>query len=461
MIYKGYFKFDGINHPGECEIDSNNSIHLTIHESGRAGFKKKITGFANNKILNLYNCYLVDHGIGYYKFQTSYITINDFSLNLGTYEYCKHIQNFRFTFKPLDEWLKIKVLNRINNDIKIEFPEPIQLYSNDVLKIEIKYFQEDEIYGNNINKLTIKPYICVESTPDLDYKKIMKLVQIITRFFAILIGFTDNVNEIKFFENYKGRTLSNRESTLVINSNFSNKYKIRDGYPEAKLRTYFEDVNEEISIMFTRWYKNYDKYKEPINYYFSPYLGNLIEEEFLVLTKCLEKISISMQSQKEINKKNRKLHNLVTKFYKIHKQEILDSAKKSKFKGYVDKIDEIHEEVANSIIYNYNNRIALADRIKSFDNDKELEKHFKPCHVKRMQENLTVYNYIGNTRNYYTHLDKSKPIILDEYLSEYIRVLEKILIKEFFKIILDDNDFLQKCLKKDEYLNCYDYDDIV
>ena len=41
MIYKGTFYFDKKNHPGECEIDDNNNIYLTINESSINGYKKK------------------------------------------------------------------------------------------------------------------------------------------------------------------------------------------------------------------------------------------------------------------------------------------------------------------------------------------------------------------------------------------------------------------------------------
>lgn len=41
MIYKGRFKFDGKNHPGECEVDDNNNIYITINESNINEYKKK------------------------------------------------------------------------------------------------------------------------------------------------------------------------------------------------------------------------------------------------------------------------------------------------------------------------------------------------------------------------------------------------------------------------------------
>lgn len=40
MIYKGRFKFDRKNHPGECEVDDNNNIYLTINESNINEYKK-------------------------------------------------------------------------------------------------------------------------------------------------------------------------------------------------------------------------------------------------------------------------------------------------------------------------------------------------------------------------------------------------------------------------------------
>ena len=41
MIYKGKFYFDKKEHPGECEVDDENHIYLTINESDINGFKKK------------------------------------------------------------------------------------------------------------------------------------------------------------------------------------------------------------------------------------------------------------------------------------------------------------------------------------------------------------------------------------------------------------------------------------
>ena len=57
MIYKGTFYFVKKNHPGECKIDDNNNIYLTINESSINGYKKKITGFAGNEYISLYNCF--------------------------------------------------------------------------------------------------------------------------------------------------------------------------------------------------------------------------------------------------------------------------------------------------------------------------------------------------------------------------------------------------------------------
>ncbi len=55
MIYKGKFHFDKKYHPGECEIDKDNHIYLTINESDINGYKEKIIGNASNESLTLYS----------------------------------------------------------------------------------------------------------------------------------------------------------------------------------------------------------------------------------------------------------------------------------------------------------------------------------------------------------------------------------------------------------------------
>ena len=268
MIYKGEFRFDRKNHPGECEIDNNNNIYLTIHESSINGYKRKIEGVASNENLTIYNCRLVGHGIGYYKYQAGHM-VTGMNINYGRIDLNNYIQDFRFTFNPLDEWLGIVTIKNNDKSIEINIPDDIELYNINGLKIVIKYYREDDgIYENTVRNLKVKPYVCVESDRVLKIGKIMEYIQIITRFFAILMGYSGNVNKIKFHKRYKGKIIMESiENELIINTDFSNCYYNRQGYPTFNLRTYYNELPEKIDVLFIKWFHEYEKYREAIIMY--------------------------------------------------------------------------------------------------------------------------------------------------------------------------------------------------
>lgn len=458
MILKGDFYFDKRRHPGECEIDEKNNIYLTINESSINSFKGKITGIANNRRLSIYDCMLIDHNIGYYKYRANYLT-EEGMIKLENIDLSKNIFNFRFTFEPLNEWLGFDTLLEKEDTININIPETIVLYDNNGLKIEIKYFRDgDIIFNNTINNLRVIPYICVESSKIIKVNIIMDYIQMITRFFALLMGFSCNVNCIMFKSRYKEyKPIKYIENTLIINADLSNCYDISAGYSYNNLRTYYNQLTEKIDIMFNRWFENYKKYKEAILFYYSAYNTHAIESDFLNMCKCLEKISYLKDNRNEQARKNKRLHELIIKFYAEHKKELIDSLKKSEFKKkYVNKIDEIHEEIANSIVHQYRTRIDLSKRINDLDVNDELISIFRENDVTSLHKSSTVYDYIAYTRNYYTHLDKDKPIIKNIYFPKYNRILEKLFIKELLKIIIVDMDYINNVIKNDNYLTIYD-----
>ena len=456
MVYKGSFKFDKSNHPGECQISKDNNIYLIINESDFNGYKRKIEGYADNKYLKIYDCRLVDNGKGFYKYQVAYL-VDGTDIKIGKVDFINNIQDFRFTFDPLEEWLNIDTLESNDNSIKINIPDDIYLYDKDGIKIKIKYFREENvIFGNTIEKLKIRPYICIETTKIMKVDRIKKYVQMVTRFFALLMGFTGNVNNIKFHKRYNGEIIMQSiEDNLIINVDFSNCYGIRDGY--SSFRTNYNDCNGKLDILFSKWFETYEKYEEAINLYFIPYKANLVEEEFLNISKCLEKISIAKEDKKAKIRKNKQFHKIIEDFYKKHKLELINNLKKSSFKKkYIDNIDEIHEEIANGLVYKYSHRVTLSKRIKDLDSDRGLIHHFENRHITKYKDTLTIYDYIANTRNYYTHLDNCKFILKNKYIPEYCRIMEKILIKEMLKFIIDDANYIDEKLKKDNYLTVYD-----
>ena len=465
MVYKGIFYFDKKNHPGECEIDDNNHIYLTIHESDLNGYKKKITGIAGNEALTLYNCCLISNGIGYYKYRISYIVKNGINIKYKNVDFNKHIQNFRFTFNRLDEWLGIKTIIKNENEIKFNIPNDILLYSDDKLKIYIKYFEEKcTLTDTSIRNLSIVPYICTKSTCVMSIEKITMYIQMITRFFALLIGYSEQVRTIKFHKMYNGQNImGDIEDEIVINTDFSNRYYNKIGYSKFNLRTYYNNISENIMMLFGKWYNIYfnKRYKEAIFFYYSPYKSQTIEDDFLTIMKCLEKFSYATDNIKEKKKKNKNLKNILCDFYDKNKITLEKTMKDRGFKKeYIKNIEDIHEDIANAIVYRYDTRVKLSSRIKALDKNNIITKRFNYKHCKKKDVNCNVYDYLSNTRNYYTHLDTNDCILRDEYLPGYIRRLEKIFINNLLLLIINDEDYVKKVLDKDEYLSIYDNRDI-
>lgn len=464
MEYKGKFYFDKDNHPGECQIDNKNNIYLTINESDINGPKKKIVGNAGNEHLVIYNSRLIGNGVGYYKYQSEYL-VKGLNIKYRNVDFSKHIQDFRITFSPLDEWLGFSVLKIKEDGIEFDIPDDIILYHTANLEIKIKYYKENfQIETNGIKNIKIVPYVCFQSSQVISIKKMMFLIQLTSRFFATLIGFTGNIHDIKFHYSYRGKKLfEGIENELIINADFSNCFDIRQGYSTLHLRSYYKDF-KDINDLFQMWFKLYHKmeYQEAFIYYFNPYKNKTIEDAFLVLMKCLEKISISKEDKKRKKKRNEQLYVIVDDFYKNYGKNLVNELKKNDFKKqYVKNIKDIHDEIANQIVYKYDNRTNLSIRIKDLDGQKKLEKHFQKKHIENLtRDDLNIYDYLTKTRNYFTHLDKKENIISTDYLSGYCRLLEKVLIKSFLSLIINDKDQVGKIMDEDEYLNLYNDRDV-
>lgn len=465
MIYKGTFYFDKKNHPGECEIDDNNNIYLTINESSINGYKKKITGFAGNEYISLYNCFLIGNGIGYYKYRVGHVVKKGICIKYKNVDFSKHIQSFRFTFNRLDEWLNIKTIIKEKNEIKFNIPNDILLYNNDKLKIYVKYFEENcNLTDTSIKNFNIIPYICVSSDYIMSIEKIMIYVQMITRFFALFMGYSSQVRLIKFHKMYKGKNfMGDIEDEVVINTDFSNWYCNHLGYPTFNLRTYYNCISDSIIKIFSKWHDIYfnKSFKEAINVYYSPYKSHTIEDDFLTIMKCIEKFSYATENIEEKEKKNKAFKNILQRFYEENKISLEKAMKDNDFKKeYIQNIDNIHESVANAIVYQYDRRVKLASRIKKIDKNNIMPKRFEYKQCKKEDSKSNVYDYLANTRNYYTHLNTKDYILKEEYLPGYVRRLEKIFISNLLFLVIDDEKYVEDVLNKDEYLSIYDNRDI-
>lgn len=105
-------------------------------------------------------------------------------------------------------------------------------------------------------------------------------------------------------------------------------------------------------------------------------------------------------------------------------------------------------------------RKTLDVKLKEMDEYQELERILNNKDIINVDnkkcENMNVYNYIANTRNYYTHLSSNNSnIISDNVLSKYIRSLEKIIVHNLMKEIQLDENIISNLLQTDMYLNAW------
>ena len=204
MQYTGNFLFDKKIHAVTCSISDDNNIYTIVHETDINGYKRKISGWAGNNYITIYGSRMVDYGKDYYKYQSQYATICSIKLNLTKSDLINNIYDFKFCFSPLNEWLETNTIFLENNKIKLLMPDDIILMNNSDVSIKIKYFKngiEGISEATTLKNIEITPYIVVKSTKKISIKGVMNYIQMITRFFATLIGYTGNVKEI-YFHNY-------------------------------------------------------------------------------------------------------------------------------------------------------------------------------------------------------------------------------------------------------------------
>lgn len=461
MEVYGTLKFNNGAHPGKCEIDDRNNIIVTVYESDLNDGTDVILANLKSSYYEIYNNKLIENGVGYYKFLASYLFKGgNFNSKIDW-----NIKKFEFTFAQLTQWLDFSIIKEFENEVTVEIPEDIILLDNEDIKIKIRFNKETEKTKNNTKiNIRVDAYSVVESKKVFSVDEIVKSIQIITRFFAIIIGYTENVRNIITYEceqfEYK--------RSLIINTDFSNNSDAKYSYNLYKFRTKWSDFEaSNFKRLFNNWWnlnKN-DNFFIVIQQFYSPYVGRCLEEKFLANVRVIEEL-YELKNEGEKKEIEESLRIDLGKFYQKHRDELKEiisnnTQLKSKYvRNYLNKTEQIHQDLINSVIGAYNMRKTLDVKIKEMDECHELEKISNEEDFINVDDeknkNMNVYSYIAKTRNYYTHLSSDNSnIISDNILSKYIRALEKIIVHSLMKEIQLDEDIIRSILETDMYLNAY------
>lgn len=456
MEFKGKWRINNKEYAGTCLIDERNDITLTIHKSGLEKAQEIIVGDTDKGEVVLYNTFLIDNAPGYFKYRACSATNSLASIKMEDDLYLKKVNmvsKIKFKVSGLDRWLnKEKFIFAQEDEIKIIHMDDIVLLDNGEVKITIRY----ETMGthnigkaNNLHMIKKEPYIFVESSNLMSCNQIYNFVKLVNRFFSLMIGYCEDIDVIccdwKFGEcNYLP------EFDLYLN-NPSNHNLRRKKIYEGKPRVSYSAVEQNIDIIFKNWYLLYtnSKYRFPLNIYFLPNNNSILEEHFLQICKVVEYLYNvdNMTDRKKIEG----LTEHLSEFFGKNSDELKETLQSCGINSkYIKNIGRITENIIESFVNCYKDRVNLDQKILRLDKNGLVKKLFKEQHIiNRTSGSIDGYNAIRKTRNYYTHLDECEDIIDIEHVGKYDKVLEVIIIRLLLEKLDINDEEIEKSLSED------------
>ena len=211
------------------------------------------------------------------------------------------------TSYPWKFWLRKNGFNsdfsRLNDtdfDYSFQYSKPksIDLFENEVLKIEIFFRASFSHTAEEYILLREDPILNIDFSSEKDLKEVFKYRQLIERFFMILW------EEPHLF------------SSSEVLSTDKSIFEIHDGRQEVGIRTHsamkFDEYIENSSTWFSSWVKVSEKYDYPIMTFFFALTGYRmdIHSKFLNFIFALEQFHmICIRDLEPLSKKNEKMYN--------------------------------------------------------------------------------------------------------------------------------------------------------
>lgn len=338
-----------------------------------------------------------------------------------------------FSVINLREWIGEPKIEKIGDSI-----EPILIEESDK-KVTIEFIY---IKFNEFPYIEYKPLIKIKYNNKVNIDIVEKDISIITRFFSVLIGRLDGVEDIGIklngMEKYY-RYYSTREYVHLNQEEYKELYSLEG-------RTRYKNLSNNLSEYYANWKKFYQDYKNVmINYfYFLSKPLTCIEDEFTTWCQIYDGLSIH-ESHIDLDAKELK-------------KDILPILKKKELKGLMDdafkKAGSKYkpEKVATWIKDGFIIRKAFGDRLKDIceRNFNFIDRNLQDINF-YSEKGKDIYYHINKTRNYYIHLKEDDEDVLN---IEQMYRLNKLLCSTFIAVILNNLGFSESemkiILKKDD-----------
>lgn len=315
------------------------------------------------------------------------------------------------------------------------------LYPRDIIEVqENKIYIQTYLYEELSGVAQTKSMINVILDEPISIGKAEEYISCILKFFAILIGRIDHLEEIYL-------KLDNVEEYVTYYTTMNNSHMTQYDIPIISTRTSYKYLSNDIKFYYSKWCEFYQSYKIVIDHYFKLHatLPLTIEDMFLAWCNIYDGYWIHGN---EIDRKSKKFEKEVKKLLK--EEEIYDLFTKL-FSEYNLKFEPW--KVAQKIKKEIETEKSLGEVLKVIfkDNYDLISKNINDmkCGNEEINEE-TIYGYINRTRNFYTHLKQDTSKILN-----YNQIIEsnKLFHCTFIIILLKqigfEGDELKRAVKND------------
>lgn len=346
------------------------------------------------------------------------------------------IKEVKFNISNLYWWLGGSgLLSNENGEIRTR--EYIEILGEEIFIETLAYYDEEE---KNIKST---PFINIVYDSPVSLQKVEKDISSITKFFAILIGRVDSVEEV--WLRLGKNDYYSRYFTSTNNSHMREYecYKIH-------LRTEYKELPQKLSNYYTEWCRLYDEYYIVIEHFFKLNIGLPMSYEDMFLDWCNIFDGYMIHKNKTDTKTN--------KFGKGIKKILQIPEIEKVFLEEFKKFDLEFEawKVANRIKLELELGKTLGERLEILfkENYDLISKNIGD--LKGSDEDVNegnIYEYINRTRNYYTHLKEEKGKVLN---NRQMCEMNKLFCCTFIIILLKKIGYAGEELKK-----VVDRDDII
>jgi hypothetical protein len=401
---------------------------------------KIINGFSTNgKKLSLFKCYESNRTASYPGIETSIIQANYLFVGanfINEDEIC--FNKVAIKLKNLDSWLGISGFDIQYNqaehstNIYYKLPQPIEFKINSGYKAKFEFISSGPSISIYTRKASIEQsvYLILEPLDKTDrhFKELLKQTHTFQMFITFATFTASFPLEIIFYSPRYFIEFDSKKIPEEIQLYYTTSIK-----PKNKeifhwdLLFSYQDIEKNFKVIINNWYTQHDKINSIlglflVNFY-NPGIFNV--NRFLNIAQALETFHRRFKKNNVLPKNQHKerLKTIINSVDKKFKEWLKQKLSFSNEPTLKERIDELLKDYSNQTIQKL---------IKDFDNFSKLVK---------------------DSRNYYTHYDKSleKKAAKGEdlyYLTERMKVL---LTCCLLNVIGFDNNLIQELLKRNKY----------